>query len=72
MSCFSHFGVFFLGGGGGGGGGGHGFLPIIVGYAMRGGQETKLQGKKSKIIIAPPLYINYEPTLTLFCLLLMC
>ena len=33
---------FFWGGsGGGGGGGGCGFLPTIVGYAMRGGQEKK-------------------------------
>ena len=51
--------------------GGHGFLPTIVGCAMRGGggQEKntpnnggggggfpKFQGKKSKLIIAPPLH----------------
>ena len=52
MSCFSHFRD----------------LPTIVGYAMRrgGGQEKthqimgggfeKLQGKRSKITIAPPLH----------------
>ena len=61
MSCFSHQG--FLGGGGGGGGGGHGILPTVVSYAMRGDQRKntpnnrggfqKMQGKKSKITIAP-------------------
>ena len=71
MSCFSHQG--FLGGGGGGEGGGHGILPMVVGYAMRGGQGKntpnnrgggfqKMQGKKSEITIAP-LYINYESSL---------
>ena len=48
-------------------GGGHGFLPTIVGYAMRGGGQEKntpynrggfqnCKGKKSKIIIVPPLH----------------
>ena len=43
MSRFSHFIVFFEGGGvvvmveGGG----NGFLPTIMGYAMRRGQEKK-------------------------------
>jgi len=57
-------------------GGGDGILPTVVGYAMRGGQGKntphnrggfqKIQGKKSKITIAPPLYINYEPSLINF------
>ena len=40
MSCFSHFRVIFwvVVVDEGGGRGGHGFLPTIVGYAMRGGQ----------------------------------
>jgi len=42
MSCFSHQGV--LGGGGGGGGGSWSWYI------------QKLQGKKSKITIAPPLH----------------
>ena len=69
MSYFSHQG--FLGGGGGGGGGSWYFVHGC-GLCNEGGQgkthqiigaaSKKVQGKKSKITIAP-LYINYEPSL---------
>ena len=41
MSCFSHFIVFFGWWWWRRRGGAHGFLPTIVGYAMRGGGQEK-------------------------------